>query len=776
MRVLVVGSGGREHALAWKLAQSPRVTQLFVAPGNSGTQTVADNVPIRGDDIPAQLAFAKQERIDLTVVGPEAPLVAGLVDAFAGAGLQAFGPSAAAAQLEGSKAFAKRFMVEEGIPTGVGAIVTDYDAALAYLRSQFSRSGHDAGMVVKASGLAAGKGVAVCSTLAEAEEALYRTMVERVFGAAGDEVLIEDCLVGEEASLLAFSDGRTVVPMLPARDYKRAGDGDQGPNTGGMGCYAPSPYLPSHVVEEVVARVLQPAVDGMRRRGMPYFGVLYAGLMLTAQGPRVLEFNCRFGDPETQVLLPLLDSDLVEIFLACITKRLHEIAVRWKAAHAVTLVMASGGYPAAYEKGKEIHGVEAAGSLDDVVVFQAGTRVDSDRLLTDGGRVLAVTATAPSQGQARERAYVAIECIDFEGAHYRRDIAVFNPASPPAVAVDRTESAYADAGVDIEAGNRAVELMRQAVRSTHNAAVLTDIGLFGGLYGLKEAIRARDPVLVASVDGVGTKTMIAAAMGRFDTIGQDLVNHCANDILVQGARPLFFLDYFATSTLDPEQVAAVVAGCAQACKALGCALIGGETAEMPGVYHAGEFDLAGTMVGWVEREAIIDGRDVRPGDVCLGLPSSGLHTNGYSLARRVLAGVGWQTVLSELGLPLGEALLVPHRAYLREVEALWDRDVSIKAMAHITGGGFLDNMPRVLPAGVGVRINRAAWEVPAIFRLIGARGGIAEVEMYRVFNMGIGLVLIVAPEDVEQAQFALPEAVVIGHTNAWDGRGPRVQI
>jgi phosphoribosylamine--glycine ligase / phosphoribosylformylglycinamidine cyclo-ligase len=776
MRVLVVGSGGREHALAWKLSQSSKMTRLFVAPGNGGTGNVAQNVPIHADDIPALLAFARREQIDLTVVGPEAPLVAGLVDVFTGAGLHVFGPSAAAAQLEGSKAFAKRFMVEEGIPTGVGAIFDHYEAALAYLRRQFSGSEHNEGIVVKASGLAAGKGVAVCPTLAEAEEALHRTMVERAFGAAGDEVLIEDCLVGEEASLLAFSDGRTVAPMLPARDYKRVGDGDRGPNTGGMGCYAPSPYLPPQVVQEVVARVLQPAVDGMRRRGMPYVGVLYAGLMLTAHGPRVLEFNCRFGDPETQVLLPLLDSDLVDIFLACIVGRLHEITVRWKTAHTVTVVMASGGYPAAYEKGHAIRGVEGAGGLDDVVVFQAGTRVDKGRVLTDGGRVLAVTATAPSQVQARERAYAAVERIHFEGAHYRRDIASASPSSPPPSAPERGGSAYADAGVDIEAGNRAVELMREAVRSTHNPAVLTDIGLFGGLFALKEAIQARDPVLVASVDGVGTKTMIAAAMGRYDTIGQDLVNHCANDILVQGARPLFFLDYFASSTLDPEQVAAAVTGCTQACKALGCALIGGETAEMPGVYHAGEFDLAGTMVGWVERGAILDGRDVRPGDVCLGLPSSGLHTNGYSLARRVLAGIGWQTVLPGLGLPLGEVLLTPHRAYLREVEALWDRGVGIKAMAHITGGGFLDNIPRVLPEGVGVEIDRAAWEVPAIFRLIETRGAIGEREMYRVFNMGIGLVVLVAPEEVEQALASVQEAVVIGQTIAWDERGPRVRI
>jgi phosphoribosylamine--glycine ligase / phosphoribosylformylglycinamidine cyclo-ligase len=776
MRVLIVGSGGREHALAWKLSQSPKVARLFIAPGNGGTGSLGQNVPIGADDLPALMHFGQQERIDLTVVGPEAPLVAGLVDVFAAAGLPAFGPSAAAAQLEGSKAFAKRFMVEEGIPTGVGAIFDDAAAALAYLRRQFASPGEGRGVVVKASGLAAGKGVAVCPTLAAAEEALHRTMVERAFGAAGDEVLIEDCLLGEEASLLAFSDGRTVVPMLPARDYKRVDDGDQGPNTGGMGCYAPSPYLPPEMVQEVVARVLQPAVDGMRRRGTPYVGLLYAGLMLTEQGPRVLEFNCRFGDPETQVLLPLLDSDLVDILLACVEGRLHGVAVRWKTAHAVTVVMASAGYPGAYEKGIEIDGVERAGSLDGVVVFHAGTQAWEGGLRTDGGRVLAVTATAADRAEARERAYDAVARIRFEGAHYRRDITTGALPSTPPFPPQHRRTAYAEAGVDIEAGNRAVELMRQAVRSTHTPAVLADIGLFGGLYALNKAVQARDPVLVASTDGVGTKTMVAAAMGQYDTIGQDLVNHCANDILVQGARPLFFLDYFAASRLDPEQVAAAVTGCARACRELGCALIGGETAEMPGVYQPGEFDLAGSIVGWVEREAIIDGRNVRPGDVCLGLPSSGLHTNGYSLARRVLTPIGWQAVLPDLGQPLGEVLLAPHRAYVRPVEALWARGVRIKAMAHITGGGFLDNLPRVLPEGVGVEIDRAAWEVPTIFRLIQARGGIDPMEMYRVFNMGIGLVVLIAPDEVEPALAAVPEAVAIGQAVAWDGSSARVRL
>jgi phosphoribosylamine--glycine ligase len=416
MRILVIGSGGREHALAWKLARSSRVSQVFIAPGNGGTATVGQNLSIAVTDISGLISFARQEQIDLTIVGPEVPLVAGVVDAFNVASLRVFGPTRAAARLEGSKAFAKQFMVEEGIPTAPAATFRDYAAAQAFLRQIVPP------VVIKASGLAAGKGVIICPTRQEAEAALQQVMVERAFGEAGDECLIEDCLQGEEVSLLAFCDGRTVVPMLPARDYKRVGDGDQGLNTGGMGGYTPSPYLPPALVQEIMARVLQPVVDGMRRRGTPYVGVLYAGLMLTDLGPHVLEFNCRFGDPETQSLMPLLESDLVEIFFACLDGRLDQVPVRWSSDHAVCVVLASGGYPGDYSSGKEITGLEEASRIPSVV-FHAGTKQQDGQLVTAGGRVLAVTATAPSLAQARTQVYAAAGQIHFDGMHYRKDIA-----------------------------------------------------------------------------------------------------------------------------------------------------------------------------------------------------------------------------------------------------------------------------------------------------------------------------------------------------------------
>ena len=782
MQILVVGSGGREHALAWKLMQSPKVDQVFVAPGNGGTAAFAQNVDIAVTTnsefaIAGLLDFARRRAIDLTVVGPEVPLVNGIVDTFQAAGLRAFGPTAAAARLEGSKAFAKEFMVAEGIPTAPAQVFDDYEAARAFLAQ------HTGPIVVKASGLAAGKGVILCDTPEAAQTALHQMMVQRVFGNAGDCVLLESLLEGEETSLLAFSDGTTVIPMLPARDYKRALDDDQGLNTGGMGGYAPSSLLSEEMIESVTAGVLQTTIDGMRRRGTPFVGVLYAGLMLTAEGPQVLEFNARFGDPETQLLMPLLESDLLDIMLACVEGRLSPGDVRWRSACSVGVVLASGGYPGSYEKGKVITGLEEAAKIAAGcagMIFHAGTEHRDNQTVTAGGRVLAVIATAADREAARDEAYRAISKIHFEGLQFRTDIAALrhteNPGGDP-TDTDRArdqESAYTAAGVDIDAGERAVELMKAAVRQTYTPEVLGGIGAFGGSLSIEALSRDHNLVLVATTDGVGTKTMIAEAMGVYDTIGHDIVNHCVNDILVQGARPLFFLDYIAAAKLDPVQIATVVNGCGAACKAVGCVLIGGETAEMPGVYSPGSFDLVGTMVGWVDRDALIDTSTLRSGDVCIGIPSSGLHTNGFSLARRVLGSVGWDTVLPELGKSVGEALLAPHRPYLREIEALWAAGVTVKAMSHITGGAYMENLPRVLPDGIGARIDRSAWEVPAIFRLIERLGEVDALEMYRVYNMGMGLVAMVAPDDVDTALAAVPGALVIGETTAWDGSGPRI--
>ncbi|HRQ41916.1 MAG TPA: phosphoribosylamine--glycine ligase [Chloroflexota bacterium] len=412
--VLVIGSGGREHALAWKLGQSPLVGKVYVAPGNAGTGLVVENVPIAEDDFAGLISFAQEKGIGLTAVGPEVPLANGIVDQFQAAGLPIFGPTQAAAQLEASKAFAKMFMQEMGIPTAKAAMFTHYEEARDYLAQ------NPGPVVIKASGLAAGKGVIVCDDTAQAETALQEIMLDRAFGTAGDEVLIEERMAGPELSLLVLTDGVTAVPLLPARDHKRIYDGDQGPNTGGMGAYAPPPDVTPELIEEIMATIVRPTIRGMAERGTPYVGVLYVGLMLTSSGPQVIEFNCRFGDPETQVVLPMLDGDLAEIMLACIEGRLSPEMVRFHSGACVTLVLAASGYPGPYPKGLPITGLDAV--PDDVLVFHAGTKMENGQIVTNGGRVLAVSARGEGLSTAVDRVYTAIPKIHFDGVHYRRDI------------------------------------------------------------------------------------------------------------------------------------------------------------------------------------------------------------------------------------------------------------------------------------------------------------------------------------------------------------------
>jgi phosphoribosylamine--glycine ligase len=418
VRVLVVGGGGREHALAWKLAQSPLVDDLLAAPGNAGIEEVARCVPVEAEDVAGVVELAEREGVDLTVVGPEAPLVEGLVDALRERGRRAFGPTAAAARIEGSKVWAKELCLRHGIPTGRAEIVDDITRAVMLLDA------FDPPYVIKADGLAAGKGVVVTESREEAVQALEAALVDRAFGAAGDRVLIEEHLEGREVSALALTDGETVIPLVLAQDFKRGGDGDAGPNTGGMGAYSPVPFVDADLEHRVRSEILEPTVRALGAEGIPYRGVLYAGLMLTDQGPRVLEFNARFGDPETQAILPRLRSDLGEAVMAVAEGRLAGTPLDWRPEACVTVVLASGGYPGSYETGFEIRGLETVTMLPGVTVFHAGTALRDGRVVTAGGRVLAVSALGKDLGTARERAYEACAIIDFEGKHHRTDIAL----------------------------------------------------------------------------------------------------------------------------------------------------------------------------------------------------------------------------------------------------------------------------------------------------------------------------------------------------------------
>jgi len=416
MKVLIVGGGGREHALAWKISRSSCVDEVYAAPGNAGIASVADCVNIAADDVRMLVRFVKDNNVDLTVVGPEAPLVAGLVDALQKEHRRAFGPTARAAELEGSKVFAKKIMKAHGIPTAESRAFNAFEPALAEAERRGGR------VAVKADGLAAGKGVYVCTEMEQVREALADILLEKRFGEAGSHVVIEDLLVGEEASILALTDGRNIYPLETSQDHKPALDNDMGPNTGGMGAYSPAPVVTSKLHDTIERSVLIPIVHGMNQEDRPYRGVLYAGLMIEEPEISVLEFNVRFGDPETQPLMARLKTDLVEVLEAVINGKLDEVSLDWDQRPAVCVVMASGGYPGKYEKGKVITGLDEAGALEDVTVFHAGTAFDGDRIVTAGGRVLGVTALGDDLAAAKKRAYEAVSKIQFEGAHYRTDI------------------------------------------------------------------------------------------------------------------------------------------------------------------------------------------------------------------------------------------------------------------------------------------------------------------------------------------------------------------
>ncbi|MEM8621371.1 MAG: phosphoribosylamine--glycine ligase [Actinomycetota bacterium] len=703
MRVAIIGGGGREQALAWICRRDGHDVGLY-----------DDLRDVRAGDT------------DLVIPGPEAPLVAGVADECARRGLACFGPSSAVAWLEGSKSRARILATSLGIPGPRFASFEGTDAA-ADARAWWEDSARRP-IVVKLDGLAAGKGVTVPDDDAATIEAIEAA-------AQSGRFVLEERLRGPECSLLALCDGTTAVALPLSQDHKRIGEGDTGPNTGGMGAYAPAPV--PYSADELLAVFVQPILDHLRAEGTPYVGVLYAGVMLTAEGPRLIEYNVRFGDPEAQAVLPLVASDLAATALACTAGRVTDAPVRTTDRSAVTVVAAAAGYPDSPQTGAVIR--DTGHDSSTALRFDAGVATTDGGDTVGGGRVLAVTGIGDTLEEARVAAYERLTDVEFDGMQYRRDIGWR--------ALGAQFSTYAAAGVDIDEGGRAVEQMRTAVESTHGDTVLGGVGSFGGVFSAGAITALDDPVLVASTDGVGTKVELAARLGRYRGVGADIVNHCIDDVLVQGARPLFFLDYLAADRLDAGAVAEVVQGMAEACRAARCVLLGGETAEMPGVYQPGAFDIAGTLVGVAERGVLLPRTDIAAGDVLIGVASSGPHTNGYSLLRRIFEWIPMDSVPDGFDRPLGETLLEPHRSYLDVLEPAMASG-SVKALAHITGGGLIENVPRALPDGLGAVVEIGSWPVPPLFRLIEELTPTMAVdERYRTVNMGIGMVVICAADD-----------------------------
>ncbi|RVX69409.1 hypothetical protein B0A52_06472 [Exophiala mesophila] len=757
LRILVIGSGGREHALAWRLAKSPSVDVVHVAPGNGGTESDNIlNVDISVDDFPGLVAHAKKHGLNLVVVGPEAPLVAGIEGFFRAAGIRLFGPSKTAAQMEGSKAFSKDFMQRHGIPTAAFRNFDDYEQARQYLDSV----NHD--VVIKADGLAAGKGVILPTSKKEAHDALKQIMVAKEFGSAGSQVVIEELLEGEELSVLTFSDGYTIRSLPPAQDHKRVFDGDQGPNTGGMGCYAPTLVASKELIAQVDRDIVQPTIDCMRREGMPFVGLLFTGLMITKNGPKVLEYNVRGGDPETQTLLPLLseDTDLAKVMLACTEHWLDGVDLKIEPKFAATVVACAEGYPGSYAKNRSI----ALGDVPkDTFVFHAGTKKDKSTVYTTGGRVIASTSTAETLENAVEKAYKGMATIQFQGMHFRKDIA-HRAFKRKAAGNDAEEAGmtYASAGVSIDAGNSLVSRIKPAVKATSRPGADALIGGFGGGFDLRRAgYHEKSPMLVGAIDGVGTKLKVALATNVHDTVGIDLVAMNVNDLVVQGAEPLMFLDCYTCSILDVDIASAFIRGVCEGCKISNCALVGGETAEMPGLLAGTEYDAVGAAIGALDlgagKRLLPDIESMVEGDVLLGLASNGLHSNGFSLVRRIVEKARLDYSNSAPWDPqstVGKSLLTPTRIYVVPLLQAIKRDL-IKGMAHITGGGLTENVPRMLPDHLAAEIDVSKWDRPAVFKWLQKEGNVNSHEMSRTFNNGIGMVLVVSSVAAGEVQKVL---------------------
>ncbi|XP_054719716.1 trifunctional purine biosynthetic protein adenosine-3-like [Uloborus diversus] len=737
--VLVIGSGGREHALAWKLSQSPNIEHIYVAPGNAGTHSNGDkkvsNCALNVKNHSEVVDWCKEKGINFVVVGPEDPLANGLADYLAKNGIKCFGPCQRAAQIEASKEFAKVFMDKHEIPTARWKSFTDPEEAKKHVMSASYNA-----LVVKASGLAAGKGVIVGNSRENAAKAIDTLKQDKGLSSASEVIVIEELLEGEEVSVLGFCDGSTVSLMPPAQDHKRLGNNDEGPNTGGMGAYCRCPLVSDEDLKFIETNIMQKAVDGMKSEGSPYIGVLYAGLMMTKDGPKVLEFNCRFGDPETQVILPLIKTDLYSVMKACVAGKLNTIDIQWSAdQYAVGVVLVSGGYPGGYPKGKIISGLHKF-QTSDLIVFHAGTSFSSGNLVTSGGRVLAVVALSNSLEAAAENARKGATEIHFDGVFFRNDIAQ--------KALKRSQNeglTYKSSGVDIKSADDLIEDIKKMTKQTLRSGVCGGIGGFGGIFDLKAAGYI-DPYLVSRGRGISGKMEIAQECGQYELIGNDLVAACVNEIICHGAEPLFFLDTYTCGKLDVSKANKVIAGIARACELANCALIGGETAEMPGMYADGDFDLTAFARGAVERSSFLPRKkEIHSGDAVIGLCSSVINVSGYDLVDKVIKkqGLKYDSPCPDLKFKtFAEYLMRPTKIYVHSILPLMKKNL-IKAAAYIDQHGLHQSISNILDETHKVVLDASKWEVPFMFNWIATNGHLSEKDMLKVFNMGLDMILIV---------------------------------
>ncbi|KFW82880.1 Trifunctional purine biosynthetic protein adenosine-3, partial [Manacus vitellinus] len=738
-RVLVIGSGGREHALAWKLAQSPHVKHVFVAPGNAGT---ADNGKISNSAVLVSnhtivTQFCKDHNIGLVLVGEEALLAAGIVDDLRAAGVRCFGPSAKAARLASNTSLTKAFLDRHGIPTARWKAFSNAQEACRFITSTDFPA-----RVVRARGPAARKEVTITASKEEACRAAQEIMQDRMFG---EMVVIEELLQGEELSCSCFTDGVTIAPMPPAQAHKRLLDGDQGPNTGGMGAYCPVPQVPEVLLEQIRGAILQHVVDSMRQEGTAYVGVLQTSLMLTKEGVKILNFKCQFGDPQCQVILPLLKNDFYEVIQATIDGKLCSFMPAWsESSTAVCVVMASAGYPGDCDRGMEVTGLLQAKALG-LQVFHGGTALRDGRVVTSGGRVLSITAVREDLLEALAEANRGVATIHFQGATYRRDVGQRGPRL-------LRQPLYVSKGPDVCVCCSSVGWPLQKTSLLLPARSRPELGGFAGFFDLKTS-GYEDPILVCQAKGLGAKLQMAQACRRHTTLGQDLVALCVNALLPHGAEPLFFLSYFACGKLDAEVTETIQEGMAEACRSAGCAFLGQALSQLPGACSAGDSDLAGFVVGAVERGQVPLGlQRAEEGDVLLGLACPGIPGRGF--------GAGAELTL----LSAGEALLSPGRLYSPALLPVL-RSGHVKAFAPIAEEGLLGGISRVLPEHVSAVLDALSWKIPEIFCWLYKEGNLSAEEMAQTFPCGLGAVLVVQQDLAQHVLGAIrrrEEAWLIG--------------
>ncbi|KFM79800.1 Trifunctional purine biosynthetic protein adenosine-3, partial [Stegodyphus mimosarum] len=773
--VLIIGSGGREHALAWKLSQSSRVKHVYVVPGNAGTYSDPSgkfsNCDINVKNFDEITKWCENKKIDLVAVGPEDPLANGLSDHLKKAGIKCFGPCQKAAQIEASKEFAKSFMHKYNIPTARWSSFKDAQNA----KDHILNAPYDA-LVVKASGLAAGKGVIVSNTREDAVKAVDILKQDKGLASASETIVIEELLKGEEVSVLCFSDGIHISVMPPAQDHKRLLDDDKGPNTGGMGAYCRCPQISEEDLKFIQENIMQKAIDGMKAEGLPYIGVLYAGLMMTKDGPKVLEFNCRFGDPETQVILPLLQSDLYTIMLSCVNGTLNTLQINWALdKYAVGVVLVSGGYPGSYEKGKVITGLDEL-KYPDYIIFHAGTSLHSGTIVTSGGRVLAVVAVEDDLQNASDKAQKGAKAVQFDGVFYRKDI-----AQKALQRFYHEGMTYKSAGVDIESAEDLVNKIKNLTRQTLRPEVCGGIGGFGGIFDLRGSAY-KDPYLVSKCGGIGEKLKVAQECKKYENAGFDLVANSVNEILCHGAEPLFFLDTYTSGKLEVDVAAKVISGIAKGCKEANCALIGGETAEMPGMYAYGDFDLTAFARGAVEKSEILPRKDISTGDVVIGLLSSSINSSAFNIIRKLVKKLGLtynSPAPFDPNQTLEEILLAPSKMYVKSVLPLM-RHKYVKAAAFINDGGLVENIMKILPPSYKIVLDATKLDMPPVFDWIASSGNFSQQEMFEIFNCNIGMILVVAKdvmnEVYQQLKTSKKSAVCLGSLQSSEKCEKKVEI